>query len=235
MNIPSIEKILESMTILYIESDIKFNHKVTEALKIKSKKVFSATSVEDAIELYKTAKPDIIITEVILNKSSGLDFINNLRKVNSTIPIIVISSSTKVEHLLKSIRLNLIDYILKPINIKQLRTALQRSVSSLFQNALVEIEFLNGTKYNYQKKLLMDQDDNDIKITHNEIELLNILLVNQHYILSMDEIKDLVWEDNYYVTDQAFKSLLNRLRKKIGKESIKNISGSGYILNLTDE
>jgi len=234
MNVSSIEKILESMTILYIESDEVFNEKVTKGLKLKSKKVFNTYTIEEAVKLYKEIKPDIIITEILVKDTNGLEFIKNIRNINENIPIIVITSSTKLEHLLESIKLNLIDYILKPINVTQLRKALQRSVSTLFKNAMVEIEFPNGTKYNYQKKLLT-KDGKDIHITHNEVELLNLLLVNQHYILSIDEIKEMVWKDQYYVTDQAFKSLLNRLRNKIGKESIKNISGSGYILNLHNE
>jgi len=64
--------------------------------------------------------------------------------------------------------------------------------------------------------------------------MLDVLIYNQQYILNKEELKDLVWENSYDVSDTAFKSLINRLRTKIGKKSLKNVASTGYILNLNN-
>ena len=51
-------------------------------------------------------------------------------------------------------------------------------------------------------------------------------------ILSQEEIVSVVWPDCFEISNSAFKSLISRLRAKIGKESIKNNSGNGYILEI---
>ena len=50
-------------------------------------------------------------------------------------------------------------------------------------------------------------------------------------MLSVEELKNYIWGNEYEATESAFKNLLNKLRSKIGKESILNISGVGYRLN----
>lgn len=234
MNIPSIEMILKSMTILYVEPNEKFKVNVTNGLAIKCKKVFNASSYDDALELYKTHKPDIIITEVILNGGNGLDFVSEIRKYDQNIPIIIITSSTLQHHLLSAIKLNLIDYIVKPIEIKQLRIALNTSVKTIVKSEYYEIQFPHGIGYNMKKGVLTLNGEN-LNITNLEVLLLNILILNQHYVLSKEEIKEMVWKDSFDVSDVAFKTLLGRLRAKIGKNSIKNISGRGYVLNINNE
>ena len=68
------------------------------------------------------------------------------------------------------------------------------------------------------------------KLTASETKLLNFLVKNKHRTVSMQEIKNEIWDDPYDATDTAFKSLLHKLRAKIGKNSIKNVSGIGYFL-----
>jgi two-component system, OmpR family, response regulator VanR len=76
---------------------------------------------------------------------------------------------------------------------------------------------------NTQKELLL---------TSKELDLLSFLIKNSNRIVSTDELKANIWEDCFEATDSALKNLLNKLRKKIGKESIINISGVGYRLDL---
>ena len=68
-------------------------------------------------------------------------------------------------------------------------------------------------------------------LTAKELYLLDLLIKNHHKVLSIQELKLAIWEDEFEATDSALKNLLNKLRKKIGKESIINISSVGYRLH----
>ena len=91
------------------------------------------------------------------------------------------------------------------------------------------VRFQNGLRYNPKRRVLTDTRDN-IHLTHSELQLLELLINNTGKAVPHQEIKNKVWHDSYEVSDSAFKSLLNKLRSKIGKESIKNISGVGYAI-----
>ena len=67
--------------------------------------------------------------------------------------------------------------------------------------------------------------------TAKEVKLLNHLIVNKSRMTSKEELQSTLWEDDMG-SESAFKSLINKLRSKIGKESIENISGVGYRILL---
>ena len=82
-----------------------------------------------------------------------------------------------------------------------------------------------------KKKLINIKDNEEILLTAKELILLDLFINNNHRVLSIPELKLALWDDEFEATESALKNLLNKLRKKIGKESIINISGVGYRLN----
>ena len=68
-------------------------------------------------------------------------------------------------------------------------------------------------------------------LTSKELILLEYLVKNSNRVISIEELKNCIWEDELDATESAFKNLLTKLRAKIGKDTILNISGVGYRLN----
>ena len=96
---------------------------------------------------------------------------------------------------------------------------------------LFGITFKNNIQYNVSHNCLIDDNKKEeIHLTNKELDLLNFLIKNNNRICSADELKSVIWDDYLEATDSALKNLLNKIRKKIGKESIINISGVGYKL-----
>jgi DNA-binding response OmpR family regulator len=81
-----------------------------------------------------------------------------------------------------------------------------------------------------QKKLIDKNKNLEISLTAKEIDLLDYLIKNNR-VVANEELKAAIWENEYEATESALKNLLNKIRKKIGKESIINISGVGYKLD----
>ena len=231
MNTKLTEKLLNSLKLLYIENDENYSNSVSQALKLKLHTVYTAKTIKEAVSIYNDENIDIIVSELSLNNQSTKNFINSIRNINKYIPIIIISSIKDANSIRETIKFNLTDYIFKPIDIKTLKDALSRSAISIYDAGLYEVTFLNNSKYNVRKKLLI-LDDEILTLTTNEVRLLDILVFNQQALLSKEDLKNMIWENSYDMSDEALKSLMTRLRKKIGKEAIQNISGSGYILNL---
>jgi two-component system response regulator VanR len=236
MKIKIIEKTLKNMNILYLEEDEQYKNEVGNALQLKCDNVFYASNINEAVEIYNSSKIiDIIITEIKFDKKTGLNFIQNIRKLNKNIPIIVISSIIDIKILLEVIKLNLTEYILKPIDSNILLNSLHRAVLSLYDTGSFEIRFNNNSLYNVRKKILLDENKNVVKLSKNEAKLIDLLILNQEALLSVQSIKNLIWEDEYDISDEGLKSLINRLRQKIGKDSIRNISSSGYLINIKND
>lgn len=233
-NKKSFKIIKEHLNILYIEDEKNIRIKLKEALELIVSNVYDCENTEQAKHILNNKRIDIIISDINLKDENALDFIKNIRKDYSTIPIILLSAYTEKNYLLEAAKLKLVDYLVKPIDFKILNNAIENAVQELIDYGNYIVDFENNTSYNILHKKLLSKDSNkELTLTAKEIELLEYLISNSNRVLSHDEIKNKLWIDAYEITDSALKNLINKLRKKVGKESIKNISGVGFKIELS--
>lgn len=229
----NLNKILNKLTILYIEDEINIRENVKKTLLLLCNKVFDIASISDAKEIMKKNRIDIIISDINLNESNGIEFIKELRQEDKKIPVILLSAYTDKKYLLEATKLKLVDYLTKPIDFTMLKESLLRSVEEIIEHSRYIINFQNNVIYNVLLKKLIDETINEeISLTSKELDLIDYLIKHNNRIVSQDELKISIWQDSFEATDSALKNLLNKVRKKIGKESITNISGVGYRLNF---
>lgn len=224
-------KILKNLNILYIEDEKNIRINIKKTLELFCENVFDAENILDAKNILTTNRIDIIISDINLPDMSGIDFVKEIRLSDKTIPIVLLSAYTNKEFLLEATKLKLVDYLTKPIDFKNLNNALQKCVEEILYNSRYIITFKNNIQYNVSHHCLIDDTKKEeIHLTSKELDLLNFLIKNNNRVCSSDELKSAIWDDYLEATDSALKNLLNKLRKKIGKESIVNISGVGYKL-----
>ncbi len=222
---------LKKLTILYVEDDESISKHITETLLIIFKDVYSTNSAEDALLSYQTYKPDIILSDINLPKKSGIDFAKEIRTNNYRIPIILLTAYTDTDILLDAVKLNILTYLAKPIVFDKLFDSFKMAADDLLIDNSTIKYFTDSIKYDlYTKELIVD--DEVVKLTKSEQKLLDIFLNRLDCTISIEYIMKQLWDNPYESTDVAFKSILNKLRKKIGTNSIKNVSGIGYYLNL---
>ncbi len=225
--------ILKNLNILYIEDEENIRVNITKTLKILVNDVYDVETITDANNFLENERIDIIISDINLGNDNGLDFITNLRTYDKTIPIILLSAYTDTEYLLKATKLKLVDYLTKPIDFKILKNALLSSVQEILDNSKYIINFPKNITYNVlHKKLNNTLENKEITLTSKELLLLDYLIKFNNRVISHDELKLNIWQDSFDASDSALKNLLNKLRKKIGKESILNISGVGFRVKI---
>ena len=106
-------------------------------------------------------------------------------------------------------------------------------MAEVINNGKYIVDFQENISYNVMnKKLYSKIDKKEIDLTGKEIDLLEYFIQNNKRVISHEEIKTEVWYDNFEVTDSALKNVLNKLRKKVGKDTINNISGVGFKIHL---
>lgn len=233
-NKKSFKIIKEHLNILYIEDEKNIRIKLKEALELIVSNVYDCENTEQAKHILNNKRIDIIISDINLKDENALEFIKNIRKNYATIPIILLSAYTEKNYLLEATKLKLVDYLVKPIDFKILNNAIEDAIQELIDYGNYIVDFENNTSYNILHKKLLSKDTNkELTLTAKEIELLEYLISNSNRVLSHNEIKNKLWVDAYEITDSALKNLINKLRKKIGKESIKNISGVGFKIELS--
>ena len=225
MNV-SLKKILKQSNLLYLSTNDKLCKKTINVSKLFFKKIIYSDTLEKGLLKFNNLNIHIIISEIDLYQSNGIDFIKEIRKLNKSVPIIVLTENKEISVLLEAIKLSLIDYILKPTDINKLINALNRSAKVILNSGEIVNKVNNELTYNYLEKSLLYKDL-PIDLTKNEAVLFELLLSNKNKIVNTQDIKKHIWH-NKEISDSAFKTLFSRLTKKIGKNTITNSFGIGY-------
>jgi len=222
----SLKKLLKELTILYVTNKDEDYKKINNVLEVFFNNITYTNNKEDAIDIYEKAFPSIIVVDIDLNNSNGIELIKTIRKENYSIPILVITKNKEVSNLIEAVKLNLVDYLLKPIDINKLIFSLNQIAKIILNSGEITTTIKDEIKYNYLEKTIINKNIKEV-LTKTETRFIELLLTNKDKIVSNEEIKKLIW-GNKEVSESAFKSLLNRLSKKIGKDTITNSFGIGY-------
>lgn len=222
----SMQATLKSLHILYIEDDASIRTTITKVLHYFSEHVLALESAEEAIKHYQTFVPDIIICDINLPGMNGIDFVKWVRHFDEKSQIFLLTAYTDKEYLLEAVKLSLVDYLTKPIDFSLLEKTLKNAARKALCHKTLTVEFITGALYCYQQRSVTFHDD-IYPLTAKEVKLLDHLIANQNRMTSKEELQKTLWDDDMG-SESAFKSLVNKLRTKIGKEAIENISGVGY-------
>lgn len=226
----NLKNILKSLKVIIISKNEYINSKEIDILELFFEKIIILNSAERALKTFVSLRPDVIICDIDLPHINGIEFCKIIRKINSKIPIIILSHKTDKKYLYEMVRLQLIDFVIRPIKPEDFIFALNQTAKHILNHGEIFIKLNNGYTYSYKDKTIKVDTSSEIKLTKNEYRLLELLILNRDKTLTKEEIESNLWA-NENITKSAFKSLFSRLRNKIGKETIKNIFGVGYQLN----
>ncbi len=222
---------LKHLSLLYVEDEPLIRQNAVEYLSRYCKKVLQAKDGEDGLAKYQAHSPDLIISDIKMPKLNGLDFAAKVRQTDKTTPIILVTAHTDTEYLLKAVELQLIKYIVKPITSEKLQEALAMACDVLETDYTRSIKLDKHTEYDTLNQTLF-QNKTPIKLTHNELLFFDFLVKNRQRAITYEEIEALIWAYEGMSMD-ALRSLVRGLRKKLGENFIKNVSGVGYRLHFS--
>ncbi len=137
-------KVKNSSNIAIIDDDLDLLDLLVTFFKQRGYNVFPFSNAEEAlVEIEaKRLEADVVISDLKLPMMSGLDLIKRIRKTNSSLPIVLMTSEGSVEIAVEAIESGAYDFVLKPLHIPQLLISVQRA---LFLN---EVQFENTSLKN---------------------------------------------------------------------------------------
>lgn len=218
--------LLKNFTILYVEDDEMVRKSALEYLQRVAKEVLEAKDGKEAISMWKKYKPDIIITDISMPKLNGIDMASYIRANDKDVQIIIATAHSDTEYLLKAVELQLVKYIIKPITKEKLIVALEKSMELIEDKSKFNLSLSSTCQYNAYEKVII-QDNKQIKLTKNELLFLDLLAHHSSRVVKYEEIENAIWAYEGMSQD-AIRSLVRGLRKKVPDGVIENVSGIGY-------
>ena len=219
--------------ILLAEDDKVVAESVADALQLNNYEVETVESGLVAEARLKESKYDLAILDRGLPEKDGLEILAEYRAAGGSMPVLILTGKSAVEHRIEGLESGADDYLGKPFSIDELLAR----VRSLLRRPQVFIggEILVGTlKIDLKNAVVSREGEVATSLLAKEVALLEFLLKNRGKYFSATELLNRVWASESESTDDAVRQCFVRLRKKIdrpGEESlIKSSRNMGYMI-----
>ena len=217
------------MKILIIDDNLEILFGLEKLLREDGFHTFSVESLGKAEEALDALEYDLIILDWMLPDGSGVEFLAKMRQAYYTTSVLLLSSKSEVADKVEALDAGADDYLSKPFSnielLARVRALLRREGS--YKKAIMEIEGLKVDLTSHEVLL----NNEPLKLTKKEFELLELFLLNQNVILTRYQLNDHVSQDfNNLKSSNLVDAHIKNLRKKLGDAShlIQTVRGVGF-------
>ncbi len=224
----------KNMNILIIEDDERIASLVKRGLEEND---YTVTLAYDGMMGRKLALQndyDLIITDIILPKLSGLELCKDIRNAKPDTLIIMLTALGTTDDKVEGFDAGADDYLVKPFDFRELHVrikALTKRQNGTNHHQGFVLKYANLELNNRTKTV--NRSGTEISLTPKEFKLLEYMMQNAERILSRTEIADKVWDTHFDTGTNFIDVYINYLRKKIDKDFepklIHTKSGMGFI------
>jgi DNA-binding response OmpR family regulator len=191
-----------------------------------------AQTGKGAIELCRRERPDLIILDIMLPDSDGLDICKGIRSHPELahIPVIFLTARASETDRIVGLELGANDYIVKPFFIRELIARIKVHFRGQAPPAkTLKMGSLELDKSSCRVRL----NDQELSLTATEFRLLEFLMSRPGVVFSREQLLDAVWGHDRAVTDRTVDVYILRLRQKIEPDTesphlIRSVRGFGY-------
>lgn len=213
--------------ILLVEDDESLQELIEKLLKNNNYLVSKANNIEEANKLIELFIFDLIILDVMLPDSTGLDFYKDSIKDRINTPIIFLSALSTVDDRIAGLELGADDYVGKPFDARELILKIKKNIAK--KHSLDIVQLGENTQFDLKKEQLL-YNGNKINLSSNELKILKLLINNSHQYLTRDLLNTELGLD---FLSRSGDMQISRLRLKLKKECqiddlIRSVHGKGY-------
>jgi DNA-binding response OmpR family regulator len=224
-----------SVKILYVEDDKTLAFLTKDSLEDHGFEVRHEEDGELAFKAFKTQEFDICLIDVMMPKKDGFTLAQDIRKLNTHIPIIFLTAKSLLQDKMKGFDIGGDDYITKPYSMEELamkiKVFLKRKVIVEAKESISKIGEYTFDFHN----LILTHSDEQINLTLKEASLLRLLIEQDGNIIKREMILELIWGKNDYFLGRSMDVFISRLRKYLrhdAKIQLENIHGIGFRLSF---
>jgi two-component system response regulator RegX3 len=224
-----------SASILVVEDEESFIDALVVGLKREGFLVSVARDGVEALDLFDSVRPDLVLLDVMLPKLSGIDVCREIRS-KSRVPIIMVTAKGAEIDTVVGLEVGADDYVTKPYRLRELvarmRAVLRRAPRVDEGAAGGEVLVVGDVRLDPERHEVLVRGE-VVALPLKEFELLELLLANAGRVLTRDTLIDRIWGPHYVGDTKTLDVHVKRLRSKIEDDPstprrITTIRGLGY-------
>ena len=223
--------------VLVVEDEQSLREALVFFLEKEGHQVSVAVDGEEAIRVFESSGPEIILLDLMLPKIDGNQVCKQIRQ-SSNVPIIMLTAKDSEIDKIVGLEIGADDYITKPYSTRELlariKAVLRRQVEPPIT---IDSVLIAGELRLDSDRHVVTLSGNPLTLPLKEFELLELLMENVNRVLTRGQIIDRVWGSNYFGDTKTLDVHIKRLRSKVEEDParpkyIQTVRGLGYKLEV---
>lgn len=222
--------------ILIVEDEPAMQLGLKDNLQFEGYNVTIASDGQTGLDKILTNQFDLVLLDVMLPNMSGFDVCKNARSKGIDTPIILLTARGEEIDKVVGLELGADDYMTKPFSVRELLARIKanlRRTGALSKKD--EVINLGKLTIQFDAYSVSSTDDDDIKLSHKEFEILKYLYENKNKVVSRYDLLEKIWGYDEQPTTRTVDNFIARLRQKIEDDHnhptvILTVHGIGYKL-----
>jgi DNA-binding response OmpR family regulator len=224
--------------ICLVEDEQKVSAFICKGLEEHGYKVKTASNGITAKNLLKQEPFDLLILDVMLPDTNGIELCRYIRQTDNNTPILMLTALNQVDNKVSGLKAGADDYLVKPFHFIELLARIEALLRRNKTNEDHHILVFDDLKLDTRSKTA-ERGGRQINLTAKEYTLLELFMHNPNKILSREYIAEQVWQIGFDTGTNFIEVYINYLRKKIEKDFknklIHTVIGMGYILKQANK
>ena len=215
------------MKILLVEDDIMLNEMIAEYITSTGHIIKSVKTGTESLQILEKEKFDLLILDINLPDIDGFTILEKMHEQKRMIPTIYISALIDIEDISRAFDLGCFDYLKKPFQLKEL---------TLRINKILKTRIVPQTHKRLSKHYSFDSENMTLLYNNEphilpkrQLQIIELLALNRSLVVQYDMFRDYVWNDDY-IDNATIRAEVNRVKTVLKEDFIKNIRGSGYMI-----
>lgn len=220
--------------VLVVDDEPALSELVSMVLRYEGWEVATAADGAAAIRRAAAVCPDVVVLDLMLPDMSGLDVLQELRRMRPELPVLLLTAKDSVEDRIAGLSAGGDDYVTKPFSVEEMILRLRALVRRSGRGVV------DGTSRLIVGDLVLDEDSHEVTrageelcLTATEFAVLRVLMRNPRRVLTKSQILEHVWDYDFEGRSNVVELYISYLRKKVDAARppmIHTVRGVGYVL-----
>lgn len=211
-------------SILIVDTNEQYQKVLQDYLTNHGFQVHTSVSGDDAYWLMKQLSFDLLITEIQIEVISGIQLIQLAKEIG--LAAIVLTDDSRLDNEQQAFEAGCLDFVSKRVTV----SLLLNRIRSVLDRPDEQGKYLlcSGDIVIDQDKRMVFENDQDVKLTYTEYEMLLLMFKNPFRAFSRQEMIERLWQGESDAYMRVIDTHVMSLRKKLKTHSIQSVRGFGY-------